>query len=286
MIVFYYEPDELAAGKRVYDTAAVAAAFKVADVGWLGSGSFGETWRVGAGAARRAVKIMHSDNYTVKMLEREVEGLRRGACANVVKLDEVREVIVSGKKRPALVFEFVPGSSVAEVIKTRAWPTTPQVTAFAVGSLRGLAQLHSKEAVHRDIKPENIMLRDGDWSRPVIIDFGLSKMLDLATVTAYPRVMGTAPYMSPEQIRGQRSKKATDLWCLGVVLHLLLSHEHPFYGGRDSRLLPDDAVAKLLAGPKKVPASGPLRSVVLRCLSPEMHKRSRAERALRELGAE
>ncbi len=93
-----------------------------------------------------------------------------------------------------------------------------------------LAAAHGAGIVHRDLKPENVMItRDG---RVKLLDFGLAKWAEAATVTEKGMVVGTAAYMAPEQLRGENSGVAGDLWAFGVVLYQMLAGERPFGGER------------------------------------------------------
>src|SRR5207253_8075788 len=103
-----------------------------------------------------------------------------------------------------------------------------------------LAAAHEKGIVHRDIKPENIMIRRDGFVK--LLDFGIAKLTEkYATAeseaptlkqvhTAEGTVIGTAPYMSPEQARGLKVDARTDIWSLGVVLYEALSGRQPFIG--------------------------------------------------------
>jgi serine/threonine protein kinase len=182
-----------------------------------------------------------------------------------------------------LFFEYVDGNDVMTWLRANDWPTEPEVLVFAAGLFEGLVALHEQEAVHRDLKPENIALRRSGWGQPVILDLGLAKLLDEPSITAYPALLGTAPYMAPEQLRGDRARKAADMWAAGVVLHLLLAREHPFYGPQ--AVTQDTALPLLEAGPPPLPETvgEPLRSITSRLLSPLPYQRGSAERALGEL---
>lgn len=102
-----------------------------------------------------------------------------------------------------------------------------------VGS--GLARAHRAGIVHRDIKPANVMLT-GD-SEVKILDFGLAKLAEDRTLTRAGAVMGSPPYMSPEQVRGDTLDHRTDIWSLGVVLFELITGELPFRGSNDQAVL-------------------------------------------------
>ena len=112
--------------------------------------------------------------------------------------------------------------------------------------------------VHRDIKPGNIALRDGDWSRPVLLDLGLARSADEATITVYPAAVGTAWYMAPEQLEGRRARKAADLFAVGVDRARGPGRRHPFYDDGASYTYAD-MTALIAKGPHPLPAGTPGR---------------------------
>jgi serine/threonine protein kinase len=99
------------------------------------------------------------------------------------------------------------------------------------------------------------MLRGGGWADPVIIDLGLSRLVDLTSMTVYPWAGGTWPYMAPEQLRGERAIDRTDLWGLVVVAAQLAAGQHPFLKAGDSPV-PNDWESRQKAG-FNIPSSRP-----------------------------
>ncbi len=131
--------------------------------------------------------------------------------------------------------ELLEGATLREEIESRP-PTTRKALEWTVGVARGLAAAHAKGIVHRDIKPENLVVAtDG---RIKILDFGLARFTateqsgaDAATVAAGTepgRVLGTAGYMSPEQVRGEPIDARSDIFSLGAVLYELLTGHRAF----------------------------------------------------------
>lgn len=269
------------------DTNALVAAFGASSGSFLGKGSFGETWKIDGIPqlpATCAVKLLHPGSFHPKRLGREVDSLRRFDSSGIVKLYEVRTVTLPDGPRTALVCEYIPGGEVKERIEASGSPKYSTVRKFAIGLLDAVRELHEADTWHRDIKPANILLRDGRWRSPVLIDFGLARAATDSTVTAYPQQVGTLLYMAPEALRGEPAKKLADIWSCGVVLYELLASRHPFIAEFDG-LLPDDVVDLVVGDPFPLPDDVPpdLRAVVLRLLSQAPHSRGMASRALNDL---
>jgi eukaryotic-like serine/threonine-protein kinase len=272
-----------------FSEAQVAITTGAAVAEYLGTGSYGETWRIEFSDGRSvARKFLYKDGYDVDRLAREVEGLRRVDSPFVVELLGVGDITFRKRAVPYLDFEFIAGGSLENWIANNGKVTEREAVGLASGLLLGVAALHEAQVLHRDIKPANIGLRDGDLARPVLLDLGLAKLLDLESITQYPSHVGTAMYMSPEQLRGERAGKGADVWAVGVVLHEVLSRRHPFF--RDGEKLTLAEVLERLASPPALSSATPaLQRLVTRCLLPEPYQRGNAARAYnrfeKEVGA-
>ncbi len=140
---------------------------------------------------------------------------------------------------PYIVSELLLGDTLRERLKNGPLPAR-KVVDYALQVTRGLAAAHDKGIVHRDLKPENIFITED--GRAKILDFGLAKLTqpdqgdsssDAATVqvqTDAGLVMGTAGYMSPEQVRGKVADQRSDLFSFGAILYEMVSGKRAFHG--------------------------------------------------------
>src|SRR3990172_8505025 len=130
-----------------------------------------------------------------------------------------------------IVMEFVDGQMLQE---KKSSLSMKQALDIGIQIADGLAAAHEKGIVHRDIKPENIMIRkDG---RVQIMDFGLAKLRGASRLTKEGSTVGTAGYMSPEQVQGQETDHRSDVFSLGVLLYEMLTGQPPFKGVHETAI--------------------------------------------------
>src|ERR1700756_4573411 len=131
-------------------------------------------------------------------------------------------------QHPFLVMELVEGGTLRELLAERG-PMPPHAVAAVLRPvLGGLAAAHRAGLVHRDVKPENVLISDeGDVK---IVDFGLVRAVAAAGITSTSVILGTAAYLSPEQVRDGNASPRSDVYAAGIVAYELLTGQTPFSG--------------------------------------------------------
>ncbi len=250
----------------------------------LGAGGMGEVYRARDPALKRevAIKVLPSlvsrDPDRLMRFEQEAQAVAALNHPNILAVH--RFGVFQGA--PYLVSELLVGESLRQVLQRGPLPPRKAID-YAVQIAHGLAAAHDKGIVHRDLKPENLFVtKDG---RIKILDFGLAKLIHAQTDsdgnattltqgTDPGMVMGTAGYMSPEQVRGQAVDHRTDIFAFGAVLYEMLSGRRAFQRSTSAEtmtaILNDDPPAISQTGANIPPG---LQRVVHRCLEKNPEQR-------------
>jgi len=131
-------------------------------------------------------------------------------------------------RHPFLVMELVEGGTLRELLTERG-PMPPHAVAAVLRPvLGGLAAAHRAGLVHRDVKPENVLISDEGEVK--IADFGLVRAVAAAGITSTSVILGTAAYLSPEQVRDGDASPRSDVYATGIVAYELLTGQTPFSG--------------------------------------------------------
>lgn len=131
-----------------------------------------------------------------------------------------------------IAMEMVEGQTLTEKKNSIGFK---QAVDIGIQLAEGLAAAHEKGIAHRDIKPDNIMIRKDGIAQ--IMDFGLAKLRGVSRLTKEGSTVGTAGYMSPEQVQGQDADHRSDIFSLGVVLYELIAGQLPFRGVHETALM-------------------------------------------------
>lgn len=243
----------------------------------LGAGGMGEVWKARDTRLNRLVAIKSSRGAFSERFEREARAIAAVNHPHVCSLYDVGP--------DYLVMEYVEGECLRGPVPLgRALELADQI-------LEALDAAHQKGIVHRDLKPGNILLTK---SGVKVLDFGLAKIerasvinspdveTDVLPLTAEGSILGTLPYMSPEQVEGRDADARSDIFAFGIVLYELIAGRRPFTGNTQASL-----VASILGEePQSLSEVQPqtphaLAEVVKTCLEKDPEKRWQSARDVR-----
>jgi serine/threonine protein kinase len=249
----------------------------------LGVGGMGEVYRAHDTKLRRdvALKVLPTEKASNpdwrERFQREARAVAALNHPHIVTLHSVEEA----DGAHFLTMELVEGQSLAELIPARGF-TLGRSLDIATAVADALTAAHEKGIIHRDLKPANVMVTESGGVK--VLDFGLAKIggpaaqdeSAMATEmhTREGVVMGTAPYMSPEQVAGRTFDHRTDIFSLGILLYEMVTGRRPFAGGSHAEL----ASSILQSVPPAVTDLRPdlpsdLARIVRRCLEKDPRRR-------------
>ncbi|MGC9945298.1 MAG: serine/threonine-protein kinase [Bryobacteraceae bacterium] len=166
-----------------------------------------------------------------------------------------------------MVMEWVDGRLLRQILNEQGKLPAERAVRIALRICEVLEYIHQRGIVHRDLKPDNIMVDDGDHVK--LIDFGIAAKSGSRrlTFTKLSQVMGTAEYISPEQVKGKRGDARSDLYALGIMLYEMLTGKTPF-SGDNPFLIMNDRVLNNPMPPREIdPGISPqLQEILYRAL--------------------
>jgi serine/threonine protein kinase len=186
--------------------------------------------------------------------------------------------------RPYIAMERVEGRPLEDYIKEGKVFTIDEVVRIGADLAQAVQSLHSQDAIHLDVKPENILI--DEKGKLTLIDFGLSHHSRYPDLLAEEmrKGIGSAPYISPEQVVGIRSDSRSDIFSIGVIMYELLTGELPFgnpqtMSGLRKRMWAEPFPPRAIR--REIPRW--LQEVVLRCLEPRAADRYQSAARLRQV---
>ncbi len=258
----------------------------------LGAGGMGEVYLAEDKRLGRKVAIkflpakVATDEHARLGLLREAKTAATLDHPNICAIYEVGEEGNSS----FIVLQYIEGETLAAALK-RQLPDLREALAIAAQVADALAEAHARGIIHRDIKPENIMLTTRGQVK--VLDFGLAKVLrdpgvleggtETASMFSIPgMLMGTVPYMSPEQVRGEELDGRSDIFSFGTLLYELLSGRRPFEAKSTAEII--SAILTTDPPPINRPGLGHIGSgeerLIRKCLEKDAARRYQSMRDL------
>ena len=256
----------------------------------IGEGSMGRVFlarhtRLGRQVAVKVMRPEHLRNRgLIERFFQEARSVNQINHQHIVEVfDFVEELEGSGRIRAYCVMELLVGASLSELMQKEPLPIARGIE-IARQVCRALQAAHELGVVHRDVKPDNIFVtqREGEADFIKVLDFGVAKLTtplgeDKLQRTVEGMIVGTPPYMAPEQAAGLGASFTADIYALGVVLYEMLSGRVPFSCEGFGQLV----VQIITQAPPPLPPLTPsgeripseLKALVMRCLHKDPAKR-------------
>jgi len=198
----------------------------------LGKGGMSAVYKATDPKLKRtvAVKLIHphlsTDKDFIRRFKTEAAAIATFRHPNIVQVFDFDH----DGENYFMVMEYIAGGSLQDHLKksknTKSMMDPEQAIRIIIRVCEALAYAHEQGAIHRDIKPANIMLTTEE--QPILMDFGLVKIINATSHTATGAVMGTARYMPPEIIRNEAPDERSDIYSLGITVYEMLTSDPPF----------------------------------------------------------
>ncbi|WP_335935524.1 serine/threonine-protein kinase [Streptomyces sp. PTD5-9] len=241
----------------------------------LGSGGMGTVFLARTSSGRPvAIKLIHQqfagdDEFRIRFRQEVAAARRVSGAFTAAVVDAAPEA-----EQPWMATTYIEGHTLAQHIAANGPLNGAELRRLAIGLAEALRDIHRVGVVHRDLKPSNVVLSP---EGPRVIDFGISRAVDQQTLTMTGRVIGTPPFMSPEQLQAPRGVgPRSDVFSLGTLLVYAATGHGPF--DADSPYMTAYQVVHEEPSLDAVPAA--LRAVVEPCLAKEPEGRPSADELL------
>jgi serine/threonine protein kinase/tetratricopeptide (TPR) repeat protein len=240
----------------------------------LGEGGMGVVYKAEDTKLRRTVALKFLPAELTRDREAKERFVHEAQAASALQHNNIctiHDIDETTDGRLFIVMDCYEGESVRSRI-AKGPLQIEAATDIALQIAQGLSQAHKKGIVHRDIKPGNVIMTDDGVAK--ILDFGLAKLAGQSRVTKIGSTVGTAPYMSPEQARGEELDFRTDIWSLGAVLYEMTTGQVPFTGDYSEAVF-----YQILNEAPKLPTSlrgdlpPELERIIRKCLEKERERR-------------
>lgn len=216
-----------------------------------------------------AVKVLRdeftNDDEFIRKFRRESQAAASLSHPNILNIYDVGNEKIDDKDIHYIVMEFIDGSTLKELIKSKGMLTSYEIINYSLQIAEALQHAHRNHIVHRDIKPHNIMITEDN--RVKVTDFGIARAVTSSTVTTSSNVLGSVHYFSPEQARGGYTDEKSDIYSLGIVMYEMATGKVPYDGES-----PISVALKHIQGemipPREVEPTVPvnIENIILKCI--------------------
>ncbi len=239
----------------------------------LGQGSYGVVYRAFDTLEERQVALKVLSALPASQPECRLRFLRETYALSSIRCPHVAAIHDFGAAEGRLYYamDLVTGPTVERQVRSGGVANERELIGLMRGLSRALAALGDADIVHRDLKPANVILRDGRWDQPVLVDFGLAKRPFDRGLTDPQMLIGTPGYMPPECVRGEAPDSRSDLFSLGLVARFAATGLEVFPELAGLQLL--QAIAsRPVSLPRTV--SAPMREVLRRLTAVDRRRRT------------
>ena len=224
-VISEYQADQLNAGR----TKLNLGPYIITD--WIGQGGMGQVFKavhemMGRESAVKVLPLSKATPESIANFRREIRMQANLDHPNLVRAYDAGE---DGNVH-YLVVEYVPGTDLRRLVRSKGKLSIQQAATIVMNSALGIEYAHQRDLVHRDVKPGNILVTPDGTAK--VSDLGLAGFLDDPNDPRHGKTVGTADYLSPEQIQTpQNITKVTDIYSLGCTLYYAVTGKVPYPGG-------------------------------------------------------
>jgi len=255
---------------------------------FLGEGGMSAVYKAQNLAVRKpvAIKVIHSsqssDPQSIRRLQQEA---RAAGVLDHPNLVHVYDFGITEEGEAYLIMELLDGQSLSQILAGQKRLSNKQVTSMFAEICTGLEYAHQKGIVHRDLKPSNVMLvRESNHLRVKIVDFGIARDLNVGEsqrLTTTGQLIGSPPYMSPEQCSGLPLDARSDIYSLGCMLYECIAGRTPFTASNVIALICMHLDAEPAPFDPELQVPEKWKTIVFTCLKKDPHHRFQTMKEVR-----
>ncbi len=249
----------------------------------LGQGGMGQVLEVEhlSLGRRFALKVLRLERWNDELVRRFNREARALAKLTTPRVAQVTDFGIDEESGPFYVMELLEGETLED--RLERGPLSPQ-DALTIGAATcdALADCHAAGIVHRDLKPSNIGIAESGPVAVKLLDFGLAASMDeafLSKITQSQQILGSLPYMAPEQFNAAPAAASMDIYAVGICLYEALSGRLPFMAPSTAALIHQILSTPVPPLPSELAGAGPLEGLLERLLAKEPERRFASARA-------